>query len=74
MYTEGAEGVTVGAYDTQGVFFSLDSLKQKFNRDGAGNVTSVVASLDDWHWTQTFTYVNGKVDEVSGWVKSKVAG
>lgn len=73
MYTEGAEGEVSGAYDTNGVFFPLDSLKQKFNRDASGNVTSIVASYNKTRWTQTITYLNGLVDEVSGWVKTEVA-
>lgn len=73
MYGEGAERSVSGAYDSNGVFFPLDSLKQKFNRDGAGNITSIVASYDRFRWTQTFTYVNGQLDEISAWVKSEVA-
>lgn len=73
MYTEGAKGVVVGAYDVDGVFFPLDSIKQKYNYNAEGKVTSIVASRGEYRWTQTFTYVNSKLDNVSDWVKTKVA-
>lgn len=59
-----------GALDTRGDFFPLDSLPQVFNRDGAGNVTSIVATQGSKTYTQTYTYTNGLVTGITGWVRA----
>lgn len=62
--------VMSGVLDTGGNFVPLDSLAQHFNRDGSGNVTSIVASNGTDTWTQTFTYVTGALSDITGWVKA----
>lgn len=69
-YSKWAEQTVSGALDTDGKFFPLDSLAQTFARDGAGNILSIVASDGTNTWTQTFTYKNGLVSAISGWVKA----
>lgn len=67
---KGSTTSVAGAFDTNGNFFPLDSLPQQINRDGAGNVQSIVASYKGSTWTQTYSYINGFVTNISGWVKA----
>lgn len=69
-FATGAIHAVTGAFDTSGRFFPLDSLPQQINRDGAGNVTSIVATDGTRTFTQTYTYTNGNVTGISGWVRS----
>lgn len=69
-FINGASQMVAGAFDTNGNFFPLDSLAQHFNRDANGAVTSIVATNDTHTWTQTYTYTNGMVSDISGWVKA----
>lgn len=66
----GANGLVNGQYDSNGDFFPLDSLNQQINRDGDGKVLSIVASVRGTTYTQTYTYTNGLVSNISGWVKA----
>jgi hypothetical protein len=70
QYPSGASQSVSGAYDTIGNFFPLDSLPQHFERDGSGNVLSITVTDGKSTWTQTYTYVNGFVSDISGWVKA----
>jgi hypothetical protein len=73
MYSIGANTVVNGAFDTNGRFFPLDSLSQDFIRDANGVLQKIVAHMGTSTFTQTFTYTNGLVSNVSGWVPGVTA-
>lgn len=65
-----ANQVVRGAYDINGNFFPLDSLDRTYNRNGSGQITSIVATDGASTWTQTWAYSNGVLQNMSRWVKS----
>lgn len=69
-FSSGAIHVVSGAFDTSGRFFPLDSLPQQYSRDSAGNVISIMAGSGTLMWTQNYTYANGLVVNISGWIRT----
>lgn len=58
----------VGALDSDGNFFPLESCRQEITKDENGNVTQIVATFGAENWKQVYTYSATTID-IGQWVK-----
>jgi len=67
MGSGGAGHMLMGALDSAGAWFPLDSCQQVLTRNAAGQVTQIEATFGTDKWVQTITY--GVKDTIGQWVK-----